>query len=345
MPDSTVSFVVVAKNAARYFPDLFKDILAQEYQSERMELILVAGPSSDGTLQCMQRFRAEHPERKILVLENPAGTLAAGWNIALSHASGDVILRVDAHTCFSTCFVSRSVEAIRNGEDIVGGLRRTTLPDKAWQRLLAIAEMSNFGGGSAGYRKARHPGYVGTLAHAAYRRDVFRNVGGYDERLGRTEDNEIHFRMRQAGYKFYYSPAIESLHFARHSLTGMLRQKYGNGLWIGLTMGIQPRCFSLRHFIPGAFVASLAISIVFGALWNWLPLFTIMTVYGLGAIGYAIREVARSEASRCRQLCVCLPVLFLLIHLSYGLGTVVGLLKMPFFAWRTRGYVVPRPIQ
>ena len=71
-------------------------------------------------------------------------------------------------------------------------------------------------------------------------------MGFYDERLRRTEDNDMHYRMRKAGYRFYFSPDIVSWHAARKTLRGQLSQKWGNGYWIGRTMRIQPRCFAPR---------------------------------------------------------------------------------------------------
>lgn len=51
----------------------------------------------------------------------------------------------------------------------------------------------------------------------------------YNEELGRTEDNEIHYRMRKAGFKLCYCPEIVSYQHTRNTLKGMLKQKYGNG--------------------------------------------------------------------------------------------------------------------
>ncbi len=82
-----------------------------------------------------------------------------------------------------------------------------------------------------------------SMFHAAYRRKVFETIGGFDERLARTEDNEIHYRMRKAGFKLCFDPEIISYQHIRPDLGKMLKQKYANGYWIGLTTGGAHRAF------------------------------------------------------------------------------------------------------
>jgi len=274
------------------------------------------------------------------ILSNPGKILASGWNRALAHADGDIILRVDAHSRIPMNFIRTNVQGILNGEDVVGGMRKTLLPDEPWQQLLCHAEHSRFGSGAADYRNPGEARYVDTLAHAAYRRSVFARVGGYDERLKRTEDNDIHYRMKKAGFRFFYSPEIVSFHCARSSLGALLRQKYGNGFWIGLTIGIQPRCFGMRHFVPALFVVALGAACLAGLRSHWMPLLLLSCIYGFSACLFAAKEMAGSPL-KIKLLCSILPMVFFLMHVSYGIGTVLGLAGMPFFAWKNHGYEIP----
>lgn len=155
----------------------------------------------------MENFREAYKGlfRRVCVLDNPQKILPCGWNVALSEAQGDVILRVDAHSKIPADFIRQNVICMESGEKIAGGPRISIIDESSnWQCTLLMAEKSMFGSGIAKYRNANSPQYVNTLAHAAYSREVFERVGGYDERLVRTEDNEIHYRMREAGYKFFF---------------------------------------------------------------------------------------------------------------------------------------------
>jgi cellulose synthase/poly-beta-1,6-N-acetylglucosamine synthase-like glycosyltransferase len=344
MMSAKVSFIIVARNAETYLPDLFADFLAQDYPADQIELLLVGAPGLDNTMAEFERFSSTHPVRHIRVFANPKCTLPAGWNIALAASTGEVILRVDAHARFGPSFISSSVAALERGENIVGGFIATYLPSVPWSRFLSLADESRFGGSAADFRNLRRAGYVDTLGYAAYRRHVFHDVGGYDERLVRNEDNEMHYRMKKAGYRFYYSPTIGAQHFARKSLGALLLQKYLNGLWVALALSIHPCCFQLRHLTPaffvGAILGSLAVASA-GIIW---PFAAGLTLYTLVALGYTVRELFRPESKGCRRFFLVLPAIFLLIHLSYGIGAIAGALMAPRFQRKNLRYILPRPI-
>ena len=233
-----VSFIVVALNAASSIQKLFECLKHQTYPHEWIEVILVDGLSSDATKTEMLHFQAEENDFwQIKVLDNPKKTLPCGWNVALSAAQGDALLRVDAHVSIPDNFIELNVRDLLRGEDICGG-KVTSVPgnETEWAFVLNEAENSMFGGGIAAFRRADSTGYVNTAAFAIYRKIVFDTVGTYNELLTRTEDNEMHYRMRKAGYRFYYDPEIVSYRKTRADLKSLAKQKYLNGYWIGRTL-------------------------------------------------------------------------------------------------------------
>ena len=325
-----VSFIVVAYNAGSKLENLLEDLKKQDYNHNDIEIILVDSNSSDNTKDIMMKFKEINKTfSKVLVLDNPKKILPCGWNIALEASTGDLILRVDAHSSLPNDFISKNVNRIDMGAKIVGGHRISIIDENnAWQKTLLIAEKSIFGSGIATYRRKEREEYVSTLAHAAYSREVFKKVGGYDERLARTEDNEIHYRMKKAGYKFLLDPTIKSYHHARNSLSKMIKQKYLNGYWIGLTMGISPKCFSIYHFVPLVFVLALIFSIIFAFVFSGIPLILLLGAYFTFNILNTIFSII-SEKKHLDYL--LLPFIFFLLHLSYGWGTLYGLIKLPFW--------------
>ena len=132
------------------------------------------------------------------------------------------------------------------------------------------------------------------MSNALYRREVYDKVGLYDERLRRTEDNDMHYRMRAAGYKFFFSPEIISYHAARSTMRGQLRQKWGNGYWIGRTMHIQPRCFAPRHLIPALFVLAVIAGLLLLPVCQW-PLITLLGVYAAADLLFAVRSALEQK--------------------------------------------------
>ena len=329
-----VSFIIAAYNAGKKLSYALDSLLKQDYDKSKIEVILIDGNSSDDTKKIMLDYKQKHKHEfsRFLILDNQKKILPCAWNIALKNSLGDIILRIDAHSEMEPSFISNAVSLIKKGEKIVGGPRPSIIEERgALQKVLLLAEQSMFGSGIADYRKSQQDKYVNTLAHAAYSREVFEAVGGYDERLVRTEDNEIHYRMRKAGFKFYFSSKIKSFHHARSSFKAMIKQKYLNGFWIGLTMGICPRCFSFYHLVPFLFVLSI-IGFCALAFFN-APIFLILLLsfYFLGNISMSILASLRKKFTPYMLL---LLGIFLTLHLAYGIGTFVGFLKVPFWSER-----------
>ena len=319
-----ISFIVVAYNAAGSLGALLGDLLVQTIPHEQIEALLVDSASTDATRAIMLDFAKATPF-EVKVLDNPKRWLASGINVALAAATGDAIIRLDAHARIPKDFLENNLRALARGEDIVGGCVLGGAPSGAWESVLRTVDTSRFCGGAAPFRNGGEARYVDTLAYALYRREVYDKVGLYDERLRRTEDNDMHYRMRKAGYRFYFSPDIVSYHAARATMRGQLRQKWGNGYWIGRTMRIQPRCFAPRHLIPALFVLALLFGLLLLPFSVW-PLLLLLSAYLACDLVFAVRGALSQESGRLLAL-LTLPFLFPAVHVVYGVGTLAGLLS------------------
>lgn len=338
-----VSFIVVARNARKHIPAIFSDFLAQDYSGSDVEFLFVDSMSTDATWEYAAEFASKNPEIKFKMFRNPAETLSAGWNVALGKALGQIILRIDAHARIPKDFISNNVREINAGQSIVGGVRVTRLPDSLFPRLMASAEASVFGAGSAAFRRLGVAKYVDTLAHAAYSRKVFQDVGGYNEMLVRNQDVEIHYRMKKAGYKFWFNPQIWSEHAARDNFYSLLKQKFENGYWIAIVSAISPRCFGLRHFVPFLFFVALVVAIVFSVYGILFPIWLLLSVYFFFAVLFAVRAVI-GERFSVMVLGATIPALFFFMHFAYGLGTFCGILGLPAKWRKLHSYKPPFPL-
>jgi glycosyltransferase involved in cell wall biosynthesis len=330
-PIRLVSLAVVAYNEEETLGGLLRDITSQDYPHERVEVVLVDGASTDYTRMIMERFAAEERSfTAVKVVDNPKRIQPCGWNVAIAESTGDVIIRVDAHASIPSDFVRRTVDVLGSGEHVCGGYRPTVLAEATpWRETLLLAEHVALGGNLALNRRKAQAGYVSTVFHGAYRKEVFDRAGMFDERLVRTEDNEIHYRIRKAGYRIRYDPHIRSKQFIRSSLGALLRQKYSNGFWVGLTLYVCPGCISPYHLVPLAFVALVVLGLPLGALWSWLPLVVLGGLYVLVNLGISLLAIGGSEQRNVTM--ALLPVVVLAIHLCYGWGTLIGIIRGLFW--------------
>jgi len=321
----TVSFIIIAYNEEETLGTVLQDLRKQDYPHEMTEVILVDGNSADATKELMNQFAVENKSfKRVIVLDNPKRTLPCGWNLALNVACEDVIMRVDAHASVPFDFISNNIRCLKSGEKICGGYRPNMIDEeKPWKKTLLLAETSMFGSSIAPYRRNNERRYVNSIFHGAYCKEVFDKVGKYNERLNRTEDNEIHYRMRQAGYKICFEPSIISYQHTRNTLKTMLRQKYSNGYWIGKTAKICPRCLSAYHFIPGIFMIGIIITTILAMqnVW-WCGCLMWGCYWGL-AMGMSFASILREK--KFFGIFLTLPLLFFLLHICYGAGTLKGI--------------------
>ncbi len=325
-----VSFAIVAYNEQNVLPRLLDDLSKQTYPHSSIEVLLIDSLSTDSTKTIMRNFAAEHDDfYDIKVLDNFKKIIPCGHNVAIDNYSGEALVRVDAHASIPPDFIEKNVSALRNGEDAVGGRRPNIIDESTpWKETLLSAEQSMFGSGFASYRNSKRKMYSSSLFCGMYRRNVYDKVGKYNELLPRSEDNDMTYRMRKAGFRLCYDPEIVFYQHTRNSLSKMLKQKFLNGYWIGLTLAVSPKCFSLFHFVPLLFVLAIlftgglaVVSFPFLAILMWIT-------YLLLIMSMSIVEfIKKPSVSK-----LALPLIFFLLHLFYGVGTLVGIIVMPFWA-------------
>ena len=316
-----VSIIITARNEEKYLPMLFEDILNQTFPLQNIEVVLMDSNSTDNTRLVMEEFKKNNETLSVQIVTNERQIQAAGFNEGVKHATGDVVLKIDAHSRIPADFVQKNVDEILAGAYVCGG-NRPTVVDSAddFSKTLHIVEESALGSSIANYRKSDVKRKVNSIFHGMYRKEVFDKVGLADERLLRTEDNEFHYRVRKAGYDIIFNPEIESYQYIRPTFTKMIQQKFANGYWIGLTSHVCRDCLSLFHFGPGVFVATLLVLMIL-TLVSFVPLLTVVFLYLLAVLGLSIFEISKQKFNPTLLL---IPFIMIAIHFAYGVGTIKG---------------------
>ena len=316
-----VSIIITARNEEKYLPMLFEDIQNQTYPLQNIEVVLMDSNSTDNTRKLMEEFKKNNENLSVQIVTNERQIQAAGFNEGVKHATGDVILKIDAHSRIPEDFVQKNVDEILAGAYVCGGNRPTVVDsDSDFSKTLHIVEESALGSSIANYRKSNVKRKVNSIFHGMYRKEVFEKVGLADERLLRTEDNEFHYRVRKAGFDIIFNPEIESYQYIRPTFTKMIQQKFANGYWIGLTSHVCRECLSLFHFGPGVFVATLLVLMMLTPF-SFAPLLTVFGLYLLAVLGLSIFEISKQKFNPTLLL---IPFIMITVHFAYGIGTIKG---------------------
>jgi glycosyltransferase involved in cell wall biosynthesis len=293
-----------------------------------MEILIVDGMSVDATREIVCELAHEHPAHTIQLLDNPDCIFSTGFNLGLQQARGEVIVMLGGHTEIAVDYVQRCVAHLKDpGVDCVGGSINTVAEDFLGQAI-AIAMSSAFGVGGATFRirtdlKAAEE--VDTVAFGAYKRKSFEMCGLLDEEMVRNQDDEYNYRLRGMGRRIFLVPDLHLKYYSRTSFYALSRQYYQYGFWKVRVLQKHPRQMRLRQFVPPAFVLMLLLGVLasfMSTLGRW-ALCVAAGTYLLANLGASLWAASRRD---WRSLPL-LPLIFAVLHLSYGLGFLVGLVK------------------
>ena len=300
-------------------------ILAQDYPKEDLEVLFVDGQSSDRTREIIANYMLNYSFIKLL--DNPKRIAPAALNIGIRASSGDIIMRLDAHAKYPENYFSLLVNRLKeSGADNVGGVCRT-LParDTSVCRAIAHAMSSPFGMGNSYFRiGSDREMWVDTVPFGCFKREIFDKIGLFDEELVRNQDDEFNGRIIKNGGRILLLPEVVVDYFARESLTKTAKMFFQYGLFKPLVNYKLQKPTTLRQFIPPLFFAGLiagGLLSVFSKTILWIFV-SVIVLYVLCCFAFG------RNRERVWPDVLWMPFTFSAIHLSYGCGYWVGILKM-----------------
>jgi cellulose synthase/poly-beta-1,6-N-acetylglucosamine synthase-like glycosyltransferase len=320
----TASVIIPMRNEERYIGKCLQSILANDFPRNRYEVLVVDGASTDRSRAIAEEIAPWFGSLRIL--DNPKAIVPTAMNVAIRASRGRYIIRMDAHAEYPADYISACVEELEKGDaDVVGG-RLITRPgaDTLIARAIALMTQHRFGVGNSAFRINSVAREVDTVPFGAFRKQVFQEVGLFQESLIRHQDFEMNARIRAAGGKIRLDPDIRPTYYNVPTFRKFMRQGYLNGVWMGRSWTRYPVCFCWRHAAPLAFVGSMVVPLVVSLMFPKAALAgaAVMVAYLLGAVISSAHIASRHGA---RYLLV-LPSLFLTYHVVYGLSTIWGFL-------------------
>ncbi len=328
-----VSLIMPVRNEADFIAESLTAVLTQDYPAGRLEVLVADGRSTDETRRIVMDVASRYPDRHVTIVDNPEGFVAAGLNAAIEQAAGEIIVRVDGHCRIASDYVSRCVHHLRHDDvDGVGGSIETIATTPIGQAI-AAAMSSPFGVGGSAFRTLKDQSMLAdTVPFPAYTRQVIEKAGPYDEELVRNQDDEYNYRLRKLGGRLLLAADVKSQYYSRTSLRSLWRQYYQYGYYKVRVMQKHVRQMKIRQFVPPTFVASLIVGLVLALLseaGKW-ALGGLMAVYALAVLAACVRTAQKVALAKPWMLLAIFPIL----HTSYGLGFLVGIVR---FGGRARG--------
>jgi len=310
----SVSVLIPARNAEADVGGALDGVLAQDYRGP-VEVVVADG-SDRPSLEAVLRER--YPD--VRVVANPGRVAASGLNAALEVATGDVVVRCDAHATLSPGHVRRAVEALqRTGAANVGGSMRA-VGDTFFGRAVALALPSLLGSGGSRHKFGGAAGPVDTVYLGAFSRRALDQVGGFNVATPVNEDFELNWRLRERGWTVWFEPSLGVRYRTRRTWRALARQYLGYGWSKRRTMRRHPSSLGLRQVaavLPAAGLAASAVLALAGApaaAWALVP---------ASYAGLLLASALAAGARRRDPAAILVPVVLATMHLAWAAGLFV----------------------
>ena len=327
---TTVTVIIPCFNEEKFIGPCLDSILANDYIKEKLEILIIDGMSTDRTREIIGEYIQKNSN--IRIIDNKARYKAFALNLGIKNAEGDMIVIMDAHATYSTDYISQSVFYLNKyNADNVGGIcnirpRNETLMGKS----IALALGHKFGSGKAQYKILKE-GIVetDTVFGGCYRKNVFDRIGLFNENLLRSMDMEFNQRLRKAGGKILLVTSIKTNYFTRSDLKSFIKHNIADGQWSILPFKYSSNPIRFRHLLPFIFVTGLILGPVFSLINIYLFFFyaSVLSIYLFLDLFFSFEAALKKKDLR---LFLLLLIVFPCRHISYGLGTLVGFIKLLF---------------
>jgi len=319
-----ISIIIPTFNEEKYISACIDSILESDYVHEKMEIFVVDGMSEDSTCQIVKKYHSKYSF--VRVIENKKKHTPVGMNLGIQASSGKFVFILSAHASYGTDYFTKLVENIQALEaDCVGGMlitevKNSNLKSSSIKEVL----MHKFGVGNALFRiGCNEIMEVDTVAFGCYRKSTFEKYGLFDEKLIRNQDIELNKRIINGGGKIYLIPDVKCIYYARENFKDLAKNQYQNGYWNMLTAYYTKtlNSLSLRHFVPLLFVLSLLLPVLFSLISEKVVWIAFVSLASYLTLVIIISFKLKNNTNSIMYLIIA----FLVLHFSYGLGSLVGI--------------------
>lgn len=328
MPE--ISIIIPCYNEEKTITQVLSAILAQSIDINTCEVVIADGMSSDKTRDTIAEFSTSHNELSIRVVDNPKRNIPSALNTALNSSKGQYIVRLDAHCVPERTYIERCITHLKNNTaDNIGGVWIIEPGDTTHvAKAIAIAASNSIGTGNAAYRMAGSlAGFVDTVPFGSFRRELFDNIGCYDEKLLSNEDYDFNVRIRKAGGRIYLDPKIQCIYYARTNLKSLAKQYWRYGFWKVKMLRKYPDSIRWRQALPPLFL--LALTALF-CISIFLPVFFfllggVVLIYCV-TVAFSVGKDKRSKELAFREKLFTMAAI-MTMHFSWGSGFLVSLMQ------------------
>lgn len=279
------------------------------------ELIIADGGSTDGSIEIVLKWSKCY--NNITLVSNPKKYAPFGLNQAIKLSKGNPIIRLDGHSNYSPDYFEKILDTFnKSGADVVGG-PMNGVGKTPVQKAIAYATSTIFGIGNSKFHNISFEGYSDHVYLGAWHKELFEELGYFDERLKVNHDQDFSYRALNKGKKIFINSEIKSYYFPRSTFIDLFKQYFMYGFEKPMVSKNVMSELKFRHIIPPLFAIYILC----------LPLYFVYQLLFIPLLIYFLLNIYFSLIKNQQRLNVKLLTLIVypVIHLSYGIGYIFGI--------------------
>ncbi|MEO5377975.1 MAG: glycosyltransferase family 2 protein [Magnetococcus sp. DMHC-6] len=325
-----ITVVIPTLNEERFIGRALDSLINQTISDKGIEILVVDGYSTDKTREIVAEYAKKYSHIKLL--DNPEKKTPYAFNIGIknAHPQSQYITFLNGHGSYEETRFEKLLNGMETYHAKAAGGRSVAINrDKTpLGRCIALALASRFGTGG-GFRVATDkPKIVDTASGCIYDLEFLKKVGLFNTNLISHQDFELNKRVRNLGGKIILIPDVCTTYYSRSDFVSFVKHNFRNGFWI-----IAPfrytnvLTFSIRHLVPFIFVLSLLLlpALAFFSSYFMIVFYAILVLYSIFNIVFSIKTLFDEKNIK---LFFHMFVVFATLHLTFGLGSLFGLLDL-----------------
>jgi len=206
-----ISVIVPVYNDEKNIAICLSSINSSEYSN--FEVTVVDDNSNDRTLSIIEKFPC-----KIIKLEKNLGQ-ARARNVGAKASHGEILIFFDSDIVIEKNTISQMVESLQNRPDIsalFGSFQKNTISDNFFTVYKNLRHHFT-------HQNSRNNASTFCGGFGAIRRDVFSEIGGFNEDYRVLEDIELGYRLHKANHKIYLDSSIQVTHYKNYTFWSLTK--------------------------------------------------------------------------------------------------------------------------